>query len=49
MVPPVEYWPEAEQILLEYFDGALLGTISAEEAIMGAAEEIQYLIEEYAD
>lgn len=49
MVPPVEYWPEAEQILLEYFDGALLGTVSAEEAVMGAAEEIQYLVEEYAD
>ena len=46
MVPSVDIWPEAEEILLEYFDGALLGTITAEQAIGGAAEEIQYLLED---
>ena len=39
----------AEQILLDTSTARCWGTVSAEEAVMGAAEEIQYLVEEYAD
>ncbi len=45
-VPGLEFWPEAEAIFIEYFQGALLGDISAEQAIEAAAEEIQALLEE---
>lgn len=44
--PALEIWPEAEAIFIEYFQGALLGEISAEQAIEACAEEIQALLEE---
>ncbi len=43
--PALEFWPEAEAIFIEYFQGALLGDISAERAIQASADEIQALLE----
>ncbi len=44
--PALDFWAEAEVIFIEYFQGALLGTITAEQAIQAAADEIQALLEE---
>jgi multiple sugar transport system substrate-binding protein len=44
--PALEFWPAAEAIFIEYFQGALLGDISAEQAIQASADEIQALFEE---
>jgi multiple sugar transport system substrate-binding protein len=43
--PTVESWAQAESILIEYFEGALRGDISAERAIQSSADEIQDLLE----
>jgi multiple sugar transport system substrate-binding protein len=44
--PTVGAWAQAESILIEYFQGALAGDISAEQAIQSAADDIQAALEE---
>jgi multiple sugar transport system substrate-binding protein len=43
--PAVDSWAQAESILIEYFQGALAGDISAEQAIQSAADDIQAALE----